>query len=294
MFAGDSTNGPPVPAGRQTARAVQLRARMAERHDERERWRALRDLEHWLERPMVYLGVLWLALLVIELTRGMTPPLQVAVAVIWAVFVLDFVLRLVLAPDRRRYLAHNWLTVISLLVPALRLLRALRVVRVLRAARALRSVRLVKVVASVNRAMRGVGRAMRQRHLGYVLVATTFVIFAGAGGLYALERQAAGGAIRHFGDALWWTTMIMTTYGTDYWPRTAEGRILCILLALYAFAVFGYVTASLATYFIGRDIRPRDRRASRADARLDASISALRADVAALRAEIQARRDARA
>lgn len=292
MSAGDSTNGPLVPR-RQTARAVQLRRRMAERHDERERWRALRDLEHWLERPMVYLGVLWLALLVVELTRGLTPPLQVTVTVIWGVFVLDFVLRLVLAPDRRRYLARNWLTVISLLVPALRLVRALRVVRVLRAGRALRGVRLVKVVASVNRAMRGVGRAMRQRHLGYVLVATTFVIFAGAGGMYALERQAAGSAIRHYGDALWWTAMIMTTYGTDYWPRTAEGRILCILLALYAFAVFGYVTASLATYFIGRDIRPSARRASRADAQLLDAVASVRAEVAELRAEIHTRRDTR-
>ncbi len=41
--------------------------------------------------------------------------------------------------------------------------------------------------------------------------------------------------------------------GSDYWPRTPEGRILCLLLALYAFAVFGYVTATLASYFIGRD-----------------------------------------
>ena len=47
--------------------------------------------------------------------------------------------------------------------------------------------------------------------------------------------------------------MILTTMGSEYWPRTFEGRLLCIMLALYAFAVFGYVTATIATYFIGRD-----------------------------------------
>ena len=29
--------------------------------------------------------------------------------------------------------------------------------------------------------------------------------------------------------------------------------MLCFFLALYAFAVFGYVTAAFATFFVGRD-----------------------------------------
>ena len=29
--------------------------------------------------------------------------------------------------------------------------------------------------------------------------------------------------------------------------------MLCLLLSLYAFGVFGYVTATIATFFIGRD-----------------------------------------
>ncbi len=40
--------------------------------------------------------------------------------------------------------------------------------------------------------------------------------------------------------------MIMTTMGS--WPQTPEGRVLCLLLAVYAFAVFGYVTAMLAAF----------------------------------------------
>lgn len=52
--------------------------------------------------------------------------------------------------------------------------------------------------------------------------------------------------------------MIMTTMGSDYWPQTPEGRILCVLLSLYAFAVFGYVTATLASFFIDRDAERPD------------------------------------
>ena len=47
--------------------------------------------------------------------------------------------------------------------------------------------------------------------------------------------------------------MVMTTIGSGYWPITAEGRILALLLAVYAFAVFGYITASLASILVARD-----------------------------------------
>jgi voltage-gated potassium channel len=74
----------------------------------------------------------------------------------------------------------------------------------------------------------------------------------------------------------------MTTMGSDYFPQTPEGRILCFLLALYAFAVFGYVTATLATFFIGQDAD--DDEAEIAGTK---SIDALRDEITALRTEIQ-------
>lgn len=52
--------------------------------------------------------------------------------------------------------------------------------------------------------------------------------------------------------------MLLTTMGSEYWPKTIEGRVLCIVMALYAFAVFGYVTATIATFFIGRDAEEDD------------------------------------
>lgn len=52
----------------------------------------------------------------------------------------------------------------------------------------------------------------------------------------------------------------MTTLGSEYWPQTPEGRILCIVLALFAFAVFGYITATIATFFIGQDAEEKHER----------------------------------
>ena len=76
--------------------------------------------------------------------------------------------------------------------------------------------------------------------------------------------------------------MVLTTMGSQYWPLTIEGRVLCVFLALYAFAVFGYVTATLATFFIGRDAE--DDEAELAGAR---QLAALREEMIALREEIR-------
>jgi voltage-gated potassium channel len=67
--------------------------------------------------------------------------------------------------------------------------------------------------------------------------------------------SAARPGFSNFGDALWWTAMLITTMGTDFWPITIEGRALCLLLAIYGFAMFGYLTASFASFFIGQDAR---------------------------------------
>lgn len=243
----------------------------------------LEQLEDWLETPMLVLGFAWLALLVIELIWGLTPLLEAAGTAIWIVFILDFALRFTLAPHKLTYVKRNWLTAISLLLPALRVVRFARVLRVLRFARATRGLRLVRIVSSLNRGIRALRASMRRRSFGYVVMLTLVVTLVGAAGMYAFENTPDGDGFNDYGSALWWTAMLMTTLGSEYWPQTAEGRLLCFILALYAFAVFGYVTATLATFFVGRDAE--DDTAEIASAK---SIEALHAEIKALRAQVQA------
>ena len=218
---------------------------------EAERERLLDQLEDWLETPMLVLGLAWLALLVVELVSGLPPLLEAVGTAIWIVFVLEFLLRLALAPGKGRFLARNVLTIAALALPALRVLRITRAFRLMRIARAARGLRLFRVVSSMNRGMRALRTSLGHAGFGYVAALTLLVTLAGAAGMLAFERESLG----DYGTALWWTAMVMTTMGSEHWPRTPEGRVLCLLLALYAFAVFGYVTATLASFLIGRDAR---------------------------------------
>jgi voltage-gated potassium channel len=248
---------------------------------EQERTELLQQLEEWLEVPMLVSGFAWLALLVIEFAWGLSPFLETVSLLIWIFFLLDFAIKFILAPHKIVYLRHNWLTVIALVIPALRVFRIVRVVRLLSAARATRGVRLLRVITTLNRGIRALRASTRRRGLGYISILTLVITLAGAVGMYAFENEAPGG-FASFGEALWWTAMILTTMGSAYWPQTAEGRILCFLLALYAFAVFGYVTASLATFFIGRDADSEATEVAGAK-----SIMELRSQIVALREEVR-------
>ncbi len=249
---------------------------------ERERYELLQRLEDWLETPMLILAFAWLALLVVELIWGESPAFEIIGTIIWGVFILNFTVEFVLAPHKVAYLKSNWLPAMSLLIPALRIFRVFRVFRLLRLARVGRGLRLFRVVSSLNRGMRALGASLRRRGFGYVFALTVLVAVAGAAGMYAFENEVPGG-LNSYGEALWWTAMVMTTMGSQYWPQTFEGRVLCVFLALYAFAVFGYVTATLATFFVGRDAENTEAELAGAK-----ELAALREELIALRNDIRA------
>lgn len=256
-----------------------------------ERQALLKRLQDWLEVPMVLLAFVWLALFIIEVVWGVSPALTVAGYVIWVLFIFEFVLGFTLAPRKTDYLRHNWLKAIALLAPALRAFRIVRILRLARLSRAAsmtRGLRLLRVLSSINRSMRALGASMSRRGFGYAVLLTLIVTLAGAAGMYAFESNLPGGrgGLDNYGTALWWTAMIMTTMGSEYWPQTAEGRMLCFVLALYSFGVFGYVTATLATFFIGSDAENDE--AEIANTR---SIDKLREEIVALRDELRLKKD---
>ncbi|MCU1287825.1 MAG: ion transporter [Acidobacteria bacterium] len=248
---------------------------------DQERRSLIEQIENWLETPMLVLGFVWLGLLIYEFIWNLSPALEMIGTIIWIIFIIDFALKFTLAPGKIAYLKSNWLTALSLLVPALRVFRVFRAFRILQAARATRSIRLFRVLTSINRGMKALGSSFGRRGFGYVVALTVIVTFAGAAGMLAFENDTPNG-IKTYGDALWWTAMMITTIGSEYFPQTAEGRLLCFVIALYGFAVFGYVTASLATFFIGRD-------AANAEAELIGAedIKTLQNEIALLREEIK-------
>jgi voltage-gated potassium channel len=153
--------------------------------------------------------------------------------VIWAVFVVDYGVRVALAEQKRRWVRRHLFDLAVILLPMLRPLRALRVLTIL---------------GFLNRQT---GAAFRGRVIAYVIGATAMVVFIAALAELDAERRGSDPNITTFPDALWWAATTITTVGYgDRFPTTGEGRLVGLGLMLAGIALLGVVTASFASWFL--------------------------------------------
>jgi voltage-gated potassium channel len=236
-------------------------------------------LSRWMEIPLASLGLVMVVLLILDLSSVLSPGWEADVhraeTFIWAIFVVDFVVELAVAPNKLRYVRKNWLTAISVLLPAF------GAFRILRAAQLLRGLNLIRVLTTLNRGSRAIGHVARRGQLGYVAALTAIVTLTAAASVYYFEHAVHGSTIRSFGDAIWWAATLVTTINTSLETTTLEGRIIGFLLRIFALGVTGYVTAIIAVHLLGfRDdtsLSTQDR----------AEIGQLRREIEELRSVLQ-------
>jgi voltage-gated potassium channel len=189
---------------------------------------------------------------------------------IWAVFVAEFIARVVLAERRGQYVARHVPDVLMVALPVLRPLRLLRFLVLLR---------------MVNRRATA---SLRGRVVIYVVASAGLVLLIAALAMLEAEQHNPQSNIKTFGDALWWAAATMSTVGYgDRYPLTADGRVIGVGLMVAGIALLGVVTASLASWLIEqvRDVEAEAQTATRSD------IERLRGEIARL-TQALARREA--
>ncbi len=123
------------------------------------RYHLFYKLEAALEAPMFILSVLWLVFLIMELTKGLTATQELLVVIIWGLFILEFLVKFIIAPQRWQYIKSNWLTIIALLIPAFRVFRLVQAIRILQFSRVTTSTYFVRALTSGSRFLREVKEA---------------------------------------------------------------------------------------------------------------------------------------
>ncbi len=222
-------------------------------------------VERLVEWPMMILAFAFAIAAVIEEVSQVTEEQIAWLAaiqwVVWAVFLVEYVGLLILAPNRVCYLRTHVLELLALLAPML---------RVLRLGRSLRFVRLLRAAPFAARFVSGCGAVFGRRGVVYVLVASTFLVLLGA--YLAYEVEATNGGVRYpsFTSALWWAFSTVTTGEyADNTPVTAPGRVVASLILIVGVALYGVITASVAAFFVGQDDAEDDERLRRVEERLE-------------------------
>jgi voltage-gated potassium channel len=203
--------------------------------------------EHLLERSDFAYMLLGFAYLIIYSVQVLVQPepqaaaaLEIASVAIYIVFVIDLLVRIVIAGRKLitlegaiRFIKVNWLAILATLLPALRSLRVLRVIVVLRGVTPFMSSRANK--------------------LGMVVgVTLPLILYTAALSALEAERTAEGANILTFSDAIWWSIASVTTVGYgDRFPVTDDGRVTATLLLLVGIGLFSALTALLASWVMG-------------------------------------------
>jgi len=155
----------------------------------------------------------------------------------WIAFAIEFVVMLVLVPDRKKYLRHHPVEVIvvfltpPVLPAALQSLRAIRLLRLLR---------LLKLAQLSNRVFSNEG-------LQYAALLTLLATVAGGSVFRAFEARN-----QHLSewDGIYWAFTSMTTLGSQYSATTLGGQITEVVILLVGISFIAMLTGAIARRFL--------------------------------------------
>jgi voltage-gated potassium channel len=191
-------------------------------------------LDHWERRTgpwLTGLALLSFVTLVIDgLMESGSSVVLVVDLVTWATFAVDYAIRIYLAQDRWLFVRTHPLDLAAVALPALRVLR---------------------LIASLARVAALARRGLTERVMVTTILVAVAVVIGAASTVLDAERNAPNSNITNFPDALWWAATTITTVGYgDRFPVTAEGRLVGVVLMLVGIAVFGSITAALASRLV--------------------------------------------
>ncbi len=160
----------------------------------------------------------------------------------WALFAVEYLAKLGLAPNRGRFFRTHILDLVIVAVPFFRPARMGRLVKLARLGRV--------GVVTADILDRG-KKILTHNGVHFVLLAVGLMVFSAAGLVTIAERSAKGANIHDFGQGLWWAIVTVTTvdYG-DRYPVTPFGQGVSVVLMLVGIGLIGVLTATVASYFV--------------------------------------------
>jgi voltage-gated potassium channel len=202
----------------------------------------LTRLERWDKRtdlPLAGVAIVFLALYSVKvLVRpqgSADKAVDIALLVVYCMFVVDYAVRLYLADPRGRWFVRHLWELPIIVLPFLRPLRLLS---------------LAVVVSALQRA---VGETTRGKVIVYTACGAVAIVYAASLAILDVEGTRPESKIHTLGDALWWAATTVTTVGYgDLSPVTPMGKLVAVALMIGGIALVGSVTATLASWIVQR------------------------------------------
>ena len=217
-------------------------------------WRSLSDpmaIKAWGETRLELLERVVLVLIGIDvllyplqtiqdLPSGIKTAMDVVTKVLHGVFVVEYVLRIGYARQKRRYLLSlygifDFLAVLGSFFMLFTNIGGLRIVRLMRLFRIVRSERYMR---AIRRFAIALGEAKEE--MVVFLAVSLILLYLSAIGIYHFENEVQPEAFATVLHALWWAVVTLTTVGYgDVYPLSTGGKIFAGFVVWLGVALVG-------------------------------------------------------
>ena len=161
---------------------------------------------------------------------------------LWTIFAAEFIVRLYSAKNKLGYFVKNWIKVVIVFFPFLRFFRLIQIFQ-------------VAFLILIDRFSKTF--PILRKHAFFNLLVFVCVVAAVSTELILrFEAPHANSQIKTFGDAIWWSTVGVSTIGLgNLVPESAAGRYLTVILMVIGVFVFSVFTAQIASIFTEQDVK---------------------------------------
>ena len=151
----------------------------------------------------------------------------------WIAFATDLLFGIYKSSNKTQFLKKHPLEILAVVLPFLRPLRLLRFISF--GTLVFEKVNLGKSIAITFK----------------VVVTALFLTYLAGIEITMAERGKPGATIQSVGDGFWWAITTLTTVGYgDIYPTTTEGRFIAVGLMISGICVLGFISATVAAWFV--------------------------------------------
>ena len=196
----------------------------------------------------VVLSIVIMGLETFELPEGPKNLIFSIEIILTVYFVAEYVLRIVIAENKREYLSsfYGLVDLIALLPILIHATASVRVVRLLRMLRVIRLLKLTRYNEAMDRYQEALKLIVTEVMLFF---GVSFVFILGfAFVIYEVEHEVQPDTYSNIFDAIWWAVISLTSVGYgDVYPMTTSGRLLTLAMVLTGMGIVAVPTALLTS-----------------------------------------------
>lgn len=159
------------------------------------------------------------------------------------IFMVDYVIRLVAAKNKKAFLKNNILDLIAI-IPFNSLFKALRILKLFKLTKLFKTLRVLVYFKRLFKRMKNI---LNQNGTIYLIVFTLLIMLLCSIIISFAENMTLS-------NALWWSFVTTTTVGYgDISPSTPIGRLTAVVLMFLGIGSISMITGSISTFFIKKN-----------------------------------------